>query len=79
MKPGKKSKNPTNAYINKNFVIRVKENNNQKTKLCSANSVAKLIANNELTAKIFTKIIAKGEDKTTVHIRNRLKIDFVSK
>ena len=82
-KAGKKSLNPTNATINKNFIIRVLENPAinpvKNTKLCSANSLSKLINDKELTFKLFNDVLQGGKDKYTKLIRKRLKIDFCSK
>lgn len=79
----KKSDNPTNALINRNFIIRVlenpKENSTKNTKLTSANKLSKYLNDEELKIKLFKKILDNGLDKYTFKIRNRLKIDFQSK
>ncbi|MBS7230196.1 hypothetical protein KHA90_04090 [Flavobacterium psychroterrae] len=79
----KKSDNPTNALINRNFIIRVlenpKENNVKNTKLTSANKLSNYINDEEIKIKLFNKILDEGKDKYTFLIRSRLKIDFQSK
>lgn len=49
---GKKSRYPTNAIINKNFIIRVLENPKtnpvKNTKLRTANTISKLINDDKL-------------------------------
>ncbi|KFF17357.1 hypothetical protein [Flavobacterium hydatis] len=79
----KKSDNPTNALINRNFIIRVlenpKENLLKNTKLTSANKLSNYINDDEMKIKLFNKILDGGKDKYTFLIRNRLKIDFQSK
>jgi hypothetical protein len=78
-----KSDNPTNAIINKNFIIRVldnpKENHVKNTKLTSANKIAGYINDEQLKIKLFKKVLQGDKDKYTFLIRNRLKIDFCSK
>lgn len=80
---GKKSLYPTNAVINRNFIIRVlenpKENPMRNTKLRTANTVSKMIGDEKLKMKLFNKVLSGGLDKYTFLIRNRLKIDFCSK
>lgn len=80
---GKKSRYPTNAIINKNFIIRVLENPKQNpvknTKLRTANTISKLINDDKLKMKLFAKVLNGQADKYTFLIRNRLKIDFCSK
>jgi hypothetical protein len=79
----KKSDNPTNANINRNFIIRVlenqKKNNVKNTKLTSANKLSNYINDEKIKIKLFNKIIDEGKDKYTFLIRSRLKIDFQSK
>ncbi|RUT67768.1 hypothetical protein D0817_24710 [Flavobacterium cupreum] len=79
----KKSDNPTNALINRNFIIRVlenpKENDVKKTKLTSANKLSNYLNDEEIKIKLFKRILDEGKDKYTFLIRNRLKIDFQSK
>ena len=78
-----KSHNPTNALINRNFIIRVldnpKENPVKNTKLTSANKLSEIINDEQLKIKLFNKVLDGGKDKYTFLIRNRLKIDFHSK
>lgn len=79
----KKSDNPTNAFINRNFIIRVlenpKENNVKNTKLTSANKLSNYINDDEIKIKLFKTVLDQGKDKYTFLIRSRLKIDFQSK
>ena len=79
----KKSDNPTNALINRNFIIRVlefpKESKIKKTKLTSANKLSNYLNDEEMKIKLFKKILDEGKDKYTFLIRSRLKIDFYSK
>lgn len=77
--PAKKSNNATNAYINKNFVIRVMVTGEKKTRLTSANQLSKRFIDFETKTRLFDKLINQGLDKHTFLIRNRLKIDFCSK
>ena len=78
-----KSSNPTNAVINRNFVIRIlenpKENPVKNTKLTSANKLSDFVKDEELKLKLFNKVLYGGKDKYTFLIRNRLRIDFCSK
>lgn len=80
---GKKSLFPTNAIINKNFIIRVLENPKsnpiKNTKLRTANTISKLINDEKLKMKLFEKVLNGQADKYTFLIRNRLRIDFCSK
>ncbi|MDL2143561.1 hypothetical protein QQY79_13605 [Flavobacterium tructae] len=79
----KKSDNPTNALINRNFIIRVlefpKESDIKSTKLTSANKLSNYLKDEEMKIKLFKKILDEGKDKYTFLIRSRLKIDFQSK
>lgn len=80
---GKKSLFPTNAIINRNFIIRVLENPKsnpiKNTKLRTANTISKLINDERLKMKLFEKVLNGKADKYTFLIRNRLRIDFCSK
>jgi hypothetical protein len=80
---GKKSLFPTNAIINRNFIIRVlenpKSNSVKNTKLRTANTISKLINDEKLKMKLFDKVLNGKADKYTFLIRNRLRIDFYSK
>ena len=80
---GKKSLFPTNAIINRNFIIRVLENPKsnpiKNTKLRTANTISKLINDEKLKMKLFEKVLNGQADKYTFLIRNRLRIDFCSK
>lgn len=83
MKPAKKSDNPTNVLINRNFIIRVLENPKvnllKNTKLTSANKLSKYLNDEKIKIKLFKKVLDGGQDKYSFLIRNRLKIDFQSK
>lgn len=78
-----KSHNPTNAMINRNFIIRVLENPTdnpvRKTKLTSANKLSIYLNDEKLKIKLFKKVLDYGKDKYTFLIRKRLKIEFHSK
>ena len=80
---GKKSHYPTNAIINKNFIIRVLENPKtnpvKNTKLRTANTISKLLHDDKLKMRLFDKVLNGKDHKYTFLIRNRLKIDFCSK
>ena len=62
-----KSNNPTNAIINRNFIIRVlenpKENHVKNTKLTSANKLSGYLKDEQLKIKLFKKIL-DGEKNT---------------
>ena len=73
-----KSNNPTNAIINRNFVIRYQIVNEKGSKLIGAGKYCNLVGE-ELQIKHFKKVIQGGLDKYTFLIRNRLKINFHSK
>jgi len=81
--PAIKSDNQLNAYINRNFVIRVlenpKENPVKNTKLTTAKQLSKYLQDEELKIRLFNELLNSGKDKVTRLIRNRLKIDFHSK
>ena len=78
-----KSNNPTNAIINKNFIICVlenpKENPVKNKKITSANKLSNFLKDEELKIKLFKKILDDGKDKYVFNIRNRLKIEIWSK
>ncbi|WP_158729402.1 hypothetical protein [Flavobacterium sp. I-STPA6A] len=77
------SNNPTNAFINRNFIIRIlenpKENSIKNTQLTSANKLSNFINDEQLKIKLFNKVLDGGKDKYTFLIRSRLRIDFCSK
>lgn len=77
------SNNPTNAFINRNFIIRIlenpKENSIKNTQLTSANKLSNFINDEQLKLKLFNKVLDGGKDKYTFLIRSRLRIDFCSK
>ena len=79
MKKAIKSNNQINAFINKNFVIRVLIVGEQKTRLTSANKLSTFNIDDQTKTRLFNKLIDTGVDKHTFKIRNRLKIDFCSK
>lgn len=78
-----KSNNPTNAIINRNFIIRVlenpKENHVKNTKLTSANKLSGYLKDEQLKIKLFKKVLDGEKDKYTFLIRSRLKIEIQSK
>lgn len=78
-----KSNSPTNALINRNFIIRVlenpRENHVKNTKLTSANKLSNYLKDEELKIKLFKKILHGEKDKYVFQIRNRLKIEIQSK
>lgn len=78
-----KSNNPTNATINKNFIICVlenpKENPVKNKKITSANKLSNFLKDEELKIKLFKKILHGEKDKYVFNIRNRLKIEIWSK
>ncbi|QGK72833.1 hypothetical protein [Flavobacterium sp. SLB02] len=78
-----KSNNPTNAIINRNFIIRVlenpKENHVKNTKLTSANKLSGYLKDEPLKIKLFKKILDGEKDKYTFLIISRLKIEIQSK
>jgi hypothetical protein len=77
------SNNPTNALINRNFIIRILENPkvnpSKNTQLTSANKLSNFINDEQLKLKLFNKVLDGGKDKYTFLIRSRLRIDFCSK
>ena len=83
LRPGLKQKNRTNVLINQNFIIRVlenpKENTTKNTRLTTANKLATFVLDDKMILKLFDKVLDGGKDKYSFLIRNRLKIDFVSK
>lgn len=74
-----KSKNRTNVAINKNFVIRVSENQTEKTRLTSANKLSNYIMDEPLKLRLFEKVLKDGLDRYTFKIRKRLTIEFHGK
>ena len=77
------SSNPTNAFINRNFIIRIlenpKDNPIKNTKLTSANKLSNFVNDEKLKIKLFNKVLDGGKDKYSFLIRSRLRIDFYSK
>ena len=76
--PALKSSNPTNAMINRNFVIRYQETGKKGTFLIGAGKYATLVGE-ELKIKHFNKVLQGEAQQYTFLIRNRLKIKFHSK
>lgn len=76
--PALKSNNPTNAQINKNFVIRIKKADQKGTFLVSANKYRQLL-NEKLAQKHFKKVLEGGLDNYTFKLRKRLIINFHGK
>lgn len=76
--PAKKSSNPTNAIINKNFVIRYETTEEKRTKLIGAGKYHTLVGE-ELKIKHFKKVLEGQEQVYIFLIRSRLKIKFHSK
>jgi hypothetical protein len=77
----KKSDNPTNALINRNFIIRVlefpKESDIKNTKLTSANKLSNYLNDEERKIKLFKKILDEGRDKYTFLIRNSANSGYI--
>lgn len=76
--PALKSSNPTNAMINRNFVIRYQETGKKGTFLIGAGKYSQLVGE-ELKIKHFKKVLEGEAQQYTFLIRNRLKIKFHSK
>lgn len=76
--PAVKSNNPTNAEINRHFVIRYQVVTEKGTKLIGAGKYSSLVGE-ELKIKHFKKVLEGGQQVYTFLIRNRLKIKFHSK
>ena len=74
----KKSNNPINALINKNFVIRYEEVDKKGTKLIGAGKYKQLVGE-ELQIKHFNKALEGKQQVYIFLIRSRLKIKFHSK
>lgn len=74
-----KSNNPTNAMINRNFIIQVKEPDWKKTKLTSANKCINYIKDEKLKIKLFNEVLSGQKQIYTFKIRKRLIIKFYSK
>lgn len=77
--PAVKSSNPTNAIINRNFIIRVTPTDSKITKLTSANKLSNYLKDEKLKIKLFSKAINGTKQEYTFLIRKRLKIVFRSK
>lgn len=76
--PAIRSHNPTNAEINKHFVIRYEVATEKGTKLIGAGKYNQLVGE-ELKIKHFKKVLQGEQQVYTFLIRNRLKIKFHSK
>lgn len=68
----------TETLINRNFVIRWQNKEENKTHLIGAGQYHKLVGEN-LKNKHFNKVLSNGLDKYTFHLRKGLKINFLSK
>lgn len=81
--PALKSDNPTNAMINRNFVIRVlvnpHENHYSNTKLTTAKRLSNYLHDDKLKIKLFNKVLDGQKQEYVFLIRKRLKINFRSK
>ena len=69
---------PSTKIINENFIIRYKNDKESFTRLIGAGQYSKLVGE-KLKNKHFKRVLNDGLDKHTFKIRNRLRIDFVSK
>jgi len=67
------------SEINKNFLIRYKYSDRNKTYLIGAGQLHKLLEDKKLTEKLFNEALQSQKDKYTKKLRRGLKIDFVSK
>lgn len=65
--------------INKNFVIRYKFDDEQKTSLIGAGKYASLLEDDELALKHFNKALKSRMKNISFKLRRGLKIDFVGK
>lgn len=74
----KKSDNPLNAMINREFLIRWHQNDKPGSFLVSAGQYHKIVGE-EMRSRHFHKVLNGGLDRYTFLIRNRLKIEFISK
>lgn len=74
----KKSNDPINALINKNFVIRYEVATEKGTKLVGAGKY-NILVGEELKIKHFEKVLNGDAQVYTFLIRSRLKIKFHSK
>ena len=76
--PALKSSNITVASINKNFIIKIENIQNNEKKLIGAGQYFKYVGE-ELKIKHFNKVLEGKQQKYTFLIRSRLKINFYSK
>lgn len=67
------------SQINKNFLIRYKEDFAKKTSLIGAGKYHLLVESKEMANNHFQKVLKSNKDKVTIKLRRGLKIDFVSK
>ena len=73
-----KSQNPIAKLINQNFIIRYKFIDENKTHLVGAGQYHNIVGK-EIANKHFERALNSKTMKTTIKVRNHLKIDFVSK
>lgn len=73
-----KSQNRTNVYINKNFVIRVFDYQNNVKTLASANTITRYV-DEKIKIKLFKKVLEGKLHTYTFLFRKRLKLEFHSK
>lgn len=73
-----KSKNQANAFINKNFIIRVNDLTTGKKTLASANTLDKYLYGAPLI-NLYTGLLQAKWQERTFKYRNRLIIEIVSK
>lgn len=83
MMKAKKSLQPDNAKINRNFFIKVRErlSNGQYSRkyICSANTLSMWLQDEKLKISLFKTLWDSGVDQYTIKIRSRLIIEFTSK
>jgi hypothetical protein len=65
--------------INKNFVIRYKYNNDDKTYLIGAGKYVDLIGDEDLVKKHFNAAFNSGKHKYIIKLRRGLQVFFCSK
>jgi hypothetical protein len=75
----KKSTNPKEAKINKNFLIKYKEPNDKSYTLTTARKLSLYLLDEELKDRLFIKALNSGEQILTIKIRERLTIKFHSR
>lgn len=65
--------------INMNFLIKWAFCGEKKTHLIGAGQYYKLVGNRETANKHFLEALESGKDKYTAIIRNKLRIEFISR